>query len=98
MNKPEKKKIRGYTHAGHGRGYNQACDDWEKWLREQPCIVGDGKVLFVDNIRLSEEEVRKIILWLHSKALMSISGDEQFLKKDCEIAVKQICKLQGDKE
>jgi hypothetical protein len=42
MKKPQKKECnhlhaRDIANACKGCvGYNQACDDWEKWLKEQP--------------------------------------------------------------
>ena len=36
MKKPEKRKIvhsEHHPYTIHDRGYNQACDDWEAWLK-----------------------------------------------------------------
>lgn len=64
MNKPEKREIiwdcncrgLGCKHC-HSQGYNQACDDWEEWLKSMEL----HDIIKVSTLP-SEEEIRKFII------------------------------------
>jgi hypothetical protein len=95
MNKPKKKECdRCNMHDGCCcRAYNQACDDWEKWLEErEPPLYSyneETKVLTrMDNLRLSEEEVEIAIN--HHRELNPLTYTSTL--------AKAIIALQGDKE
>ena len=55
MRKPEKKEVSKWRDIGHWEniGYNQACNDWEKWLPNEEEIIEIGEQIAPELIEMS---------------------------------------------
>ena len=86
MNKPKKKEnVSWQMSGGFDRGYNQACDDWEKFYIDKAIDF----MAEIDSLRLSEEEVLKVIE--HAVEF----GELVFKPKE---VAKAICELQRGRD
>ena len=101
MKKPKKKEVGEDNPYSDGLqdGYNQACDDWEKYHKPVEILARDWKAHakmleeHIKRLRLSEEDVRQVvdkIYHLHSVPglMYSFMGD----------LANAICELQRGKE
>ena len=90
MDKPKKKDP---EHDLQNLGYNQACDDWEEWWVDAMYESGKKQE---ERLRLSEEEVEKVIKEEAAKR-NGWSGHE-LRNLNPKIIAKAICELQRGKE
>ena len=110
MNKPEKKENKTLSDCLHKNivfndGYNQACDDWEKWTKEQGNTADTISLHYatvIERLRLSEEEVAKLI-YKEMPVPKFRPGygdgtDECCHEANAQRVAKAICELQRGKE